>query len=88
MKADFGSRHFFIGIVFLFSYFLLYKLLMIRNCPAVKNGVVMFDSCFIWAPDKNIINLHPSSIHIITGKVTIFNYIFYPADLTYKMWSN
>jgi hypothetical protein len=53
---------------------------MVRFCPATVRGVPQFDSCFIWAPDEDI---KGAPITITVGRVTIFNYIYYPLDVLY-----
>jgi len=67
-----------IGVV-LVSYILSYFLLMDRNLPARKNGVLKFQSSFRLAPSGEPIG----PLGILTVKATAFNYIYYPMDLLY-----
>lgn len=60
-----------------------YCLVMVRNCSAVRDGVVVFQSCYIFSPNEDLRNIEPSPIYITVGKVSIFNYVFYPADVVY-----
>jgi len=66
-----------------------YYPVMARNCSAVRDGVVVFQSCYIFSANEDLKNAEPSPIHSAVGKVSIFNYVFCPADVVYygmKRW--
>jgi hypothetical protein len=62
----------------LLLYVVSYPVLMIRGFPARKNGVVAFPStCRFSSPGDPV-----GPLSIFTGRVTIWNYVFYPVDWT------
>ena len=70
----------FIAAVALCAYALAYFLLMARNVPAVSpTGAVRFRSAFRLAPSAGRLG----DLSIEASRVTLANYLFYPADLVY-----
>jgi hypothetical protein len=73
-----------ITLLVLSAYILSYFILMARNMTAVdKDGNVIFRSAYRFAPSPDPVNSGNGGTTIVVGKVTIWNYIFYPLDIVY-----
>lgn len=72
------------ALFFLALYAIGYFVLMSRHCPAVnRREEVVFRSSCRFMPYPYVVRCGPGGMSTTVGRVTAFNYIFYPMDALY-----